>query len=65
MIILDFKLPKKKEPKATKAIYIRTRMIDEVEKICRREGLSFSEVVDSMIETCLQNLAHNENEGHP
>ena len=46
--------PKAKETKATKAVYIRTRLIDEVNQIAIETGMSFSEIVDGMIDTCLQ-----------
>ena len=44
----------KKEPAGYKTLYIKIRLIDEIEKIAIKNNTSFNNVIISMIEECLK-----------
>lgn len=46
----------KREESATRSIYIKRSLIDRIEKIAAENKTSFSNVVVSMIESCLKDL---------
>jgi len=54
--------PKKKETKSTKAIYLKDDSIAGVEDIIQETGQSFSEIVNHMIDFCLENKVETEEE---
>jgi hypothetical protein len=50
-------VPKKtanKEPAVYKSLYIKEKLVVEVERIAKEHGTSFNNVVVSMIEKCLE-----------
>lgn len=46
----------KREESVTRSIYIKRSLIDRIEKIAAENKTSFSNVVVSMIESCLKDL---------
>ena len=48
------KKTKEKEPTAYKTLYLKEKLVNEVEKIAKENNTSFNNVVVSMIETCLK-----------
>ena len=48
------KSTKKKEPASYKSLYIKEKLIKEVEKIAKENNTSFNNVIISMIEQCLE-----------
>jgi len=48
-------VPKKKVKKATRAIYIKEDSIADIEKIATEEDMTFSELVNDMIDFCVKN----------
>lgn len=44
---------KKKDPASYKSLYIKDSLLKEVEKIANKNGTSFNNVVNSMIEACI------------
>lgn len=48
------KKTKEKEPAAYKSLYIKEKLIKEVEKIAKENNTSFNNVIISMIEQCLE-----------
>ena len=47
-------IPKKKVKKATRAIYIKEDTISNVEKIAAEADMTFSELVNDMIDFCVE-----------
>ena len=50
-------VPKKtreKEPASYKSLYIKDKLINEIEKIAKDNNTSFNNVIISMIEQCLE-----------
>jgi hypothetical protein len=48
------KKTKEKEPTSYKTLYLKEKLVNEVEKIAKENNTSFNNVVVSMIETCLK-----------
>ncbi len=48
------KSTKKKEPASYKSLYIKEKLIKEIEKIAKENNTSFNNVIISMIEQCLE-----------
>ena len=48
------KRTKEKEPAGYKSLYIKEKLIKEVEKIAKENNTSFNNVIISMIEQCLE-----------
>ena len=48
------KKTKEKEPACYKSLYIKEKLIKEIEKIAKDNNTSFNNVVISMIEQCLE-----------
>ncbi len=48
------KKTKEKEPASYKSLYIKEKLIKEIEKIAKDNNTSFNNVVISMIEQCLE-----------
>lgn len=48
------KKTKEKEPTSYKTLYLKEKLVNEVEKIAKENDTSFNNVVVSMIETCLK-----------
>lgn len=48
------KKTKEKEPASYKSLYIKDKLIKEVEKIAKDNNTSFNNVIISMIEQCLE-----------
>lgn len=46
----------KREESVTRSIYIKRSLIDRIEKIAAENNTSFSNIVVSMIESCLKDL---------
>lgn len=51
----------KKEESAYKTIYLKKSMIEKVEKLADEYGLSFSNVIASMVESSLEELENSRN----
>lgn len=50
-------VPKKtreKEPSTYKTLYLKEKIVEEIEKIAKENNTSFNNVIVSMIETCLK-----------
>ena len=45
---------KHKEPAGYKSLYIKEKLIKEIEKIAKENNTSFNNVIISMIEQCLE-----------
>lgn len=62
---LEAKLAKatrnKKEESAYKTIYLKKSMIEKVEKLADEYGLSFSNIIASMVESSLEELENSRN----
>ena len=48
------KKTKEKEPAGYKSLYIKEKLIKEIEKIAKDNNTSFNNVIISMIEQCLE-----------
>ena len=48
-------IPKKRAKKATRAIYIKEDTITNIEKMAVEEKMTFSELVNDMIDFCFEN----------
>ena len=48
------KKTKEKEPAGYKSLYIKEKLIKEIEKIAKENNTSFNNVIISMIEQCLE-----------
>ena len=48
------KKTKEKEPASYKSLYIKDKLIKEIEKIAKDNNTSFNNVIISMIEQCLE-----------
>jgi len=48
------KKTKEKEPSSYKSLYIKEKLIKEIEKIAKDNNTSFNNVIISMIEQCLE-----------
>lgn len=48
------KRTKEKEPAGYKSLYIKEKLIKEIEKIAKENNTSFNNVIISMIEQCLE-----------
>ena len=55
MIQLAFEIKKTKQKEAAsyKSLYIKDKLVKEIEKIARENNTSFNNVIISMIESCL------------
>jgi len=51
---------REKDPASYKSLYIKDSLLKEVEKIAKKNGTSFNNVVNSMIEACISGSG----EGH-
>lgn len=51
--MFNVKPTKNKEPVSYKTLYIKKKLIEEIEKIAIKNDTSFNNVVISMIECCL------------
>ena len=49
------KKTKEKEPASYKSLYIKEKLIKEIEKIAKENNTSFNNVIITMIEQCLEN----------
>ena len=49
------KKTKEKEPASYKSLYIKEKLIKEIERIAKENNTSFNNVIISMIEQCLEN----------
>ena len=47
------KKTKEKEPSTYKTLYLKEKLVEEIEKIAKENNTSFNNVIVSMIETCL------------
>lgn len=45
---------KQKEPSVYKTLYLKEKLVEQVNKIVKENNTSFNNVVVSMIETCLK-----------
>ena len=52
-MVFTVKQTKFKEPASYKSLYIKDKLIKEIERIAKENNTSFNNVVISMIETCL------------
>ena len=52
--LLYQKKTKEKEPASYKSLYIKDKLIKEIEKIAKDNNTSFNNVIISMIEQCLE-----------
>ena len=57
---LIIKKTKQKEPANYKSLYIKEKLIKEIEKIAKENNTSFNNVIISMIEQCLNEIEKKE-----
>lgn len=58
---LDKATKNKKEESAYKTIYLKKSLIEKVEKLADEYGLSFSNIISSMVESSLEELEESKN----